>query len=243
MRSIGLGNAQNHRLKLITSIVLLKIYIMKASRYLFTFAAAIIILSCRSTKITSSWKLGNAETKSYHNIMVWAILPEKDSTLRRQVETHLVNDLIGKGYHALGSLEVYRAKAYEKLNSKEIVDEFKSTGVDAVITMVLLDKIKEEKYYPGGIFNPAINPNGRFDRYYSSVYEKILTPGYYLSTTDYFWEANLFDVSEDKMTYSVHTKSFDPASTESLAHENGLLILKDMVKQKIIKNPEPLIEQ
>ena len=36
------------------------------------------------------------------------------------------------------------------------------------------------------------------------------------------------------MTYSVRTKSFDPLTTEKLAHENGLQIIKDMVKKKLI---------
>ena len=138
---------------------------------------------------------------------------------------------------------MYKSKAYKKLTAQEIVNEFKATGVDAVITMVLLDKEKEEKYYPAGVFNQPVNGEGNLNNYYSNTYEKVFTPGYYISTTNYFWESNLFEVAGDKLTYSVHTKSFDPASTEALAHENGLLIIKDMIKQKIIKNPEPPKEQ
>jgi hypothetical protein len=205
--------------------------------------ATALIFSCSTTKITSSWKAENAVTKPYHNIMVWGILPENDSTLRKQIETHIVNDLIDKGYHAVSSLEVYKSKAYKKLTAKEIVDEFNTTGVDAVITMVLLDKEKEKIYYPGGIFNQPENMNGNLDRYYSLTYEKVFTPGYYISTTNYFWEANLFEVAGDKLTYSVHTKSFEPASTEALAHENGLMIIKDMLKKKVIIDQIPKKDQ
>ena len=201
-----------------------------------------LILSCSSTKITSSWKAANMQTRVYHNIMVWAILPETDSVIRRQIETHLMNDLVGKGYHAVSSLQVYQAKAYKKLTSKEIVDEFARTGVDAVITLVLLNKEKEERYYPAGIINPSVNGSGNLDRYYSNVYEKVFTPGYYISTTNYFWEGNLFEVEADKLVYTVQTKSFDPASTETLAHENGLLIMKDMLKNKIIADQVPKAE-
>lgn len=172
--------------------------------------------------------------------MVWGILPEKDSTVRKHIETHLVNDLIGKGYHAISSLDVYQAKAYQKLSASEIVDEFRSTGVDAVITLVLLSKEKEDKYYPGGFFNQPVNTYGNLERYSSNMYERVFTPGYYISSTNYFWEANLFEVAEDKLTYSVRTKSFDPASTETLAHENGLKIMKDMLKKKIIMNRIPV---
>ncbi|HEX2682425.1 MAG TPA: hypothetical protein VHL77_00735 [Ferruginibacter sp.] len=217
---------------------------MKKINFKLILLAPLFILSCTSSKINSSWKAENSQTRSYHNIMVWAILPEKDSTIRKQMETHLVNDLIGKGYHAISSLDVYSSQAYKKLSSKEIVDEFKTTGVDAVMTVVLLNKEKEEKYYPGGVLNQPVyndpgNNSGTLDRYYSTVYEKILTPGYYISTTNYFWESKFFEVDKDKLIYSVRSGSFDPASTERLAHEHGLLIMKDMMKKKLILDKMP----
>ena len=195
------------------------------------------LFSCKSTKISSSWKAENHVYKPYHNVMVWSILPETDSMLRRQIETHLVNDLVSKGYHAISSLEVYKEKAYKKLTPQQIVNEFKSSAVDAVLSVVLLNKEKEEKYYPGGFFNQPVNDYGNLDRYYSNVYERILTPGYYARTTNYYWESNLFEIKTDELVYSVQTKSFDPYTTDLLAHENGLLIIKDMVKKKIIKKP------
>jgi hypothetical protein len=209
---------------------------MKISQLITLCSLTVFIFSCSSTKISSSWKAEGVQTKPYHNIMVWGLITEKDSTIRRQMENHLVNDLVRKGYHAISSIDVYKAKAYKKLTSKEIIDEFKSTGVDAVITIALLNKEKEEKYYPGGFYNQPANSNihGSFDRYYSGIYERVFTPGYYLTTTTYFWESSLFEVKDDKMIYSVQTKSFDPNTTETLAHENGLKIIRDMVKKKVI---------
>lgn len=213
---------------------------MKLRNIITAIVVSGFCISCSSTKISSSWKSPDAVTKPYHNIMVWGILPEKDSITRKQMEAHLLNDLVSKGYHAVSSLEVYKTKAYQKLTAQEIIDEFKSTGVDAVITIVLLKKEKEEKYYPSGVFDQPMNTSGNLDRYYNTTFERIFTPGYYLSTTNYFWEVNLFEVKEDRLTYSARTKSFDPESTEKLAHENGLKIMKDMLKKKIILDRMPV---
>jgi len=214
---------------------------MKIKMIIPAMMATAFIFSCSSTKINSSWKAENAQTKPYHNVMVWGLLTEKDSTLRRQMENHLVNDLAGKGYHAVSSMDVYKAKAYKKLTAAEIIDEFKFTGVDAVITIALLNKEKEEKYFPGGFYNQPANKNMHdgLDKYYSGIYERVFTPGYYISTTTYFWESSLFEVKDDKMVYSVQTRSFDPNTTEKLAHENGLKIIRDMVKKKIILDLAP----
>lgn len=214
---------------------------MKIKMIIPAMMVTAFIFSCSSTKINSSWKAENAQTKPYHNVMVWGLLTEKDSTLRRQMENHLVNDLVSKGYHAVSSMDVYKAKAYKKLTAAEIIDEFKSTGVDAVITIALLNKEKEEKYFPGGFYNQPANKNMHdgLDKYYSGIYERVFTPGYYISTTTYFWESSLFEVKDDKMVYSVQTRSFDPNTTEKLAHENGLKIIRDMVKKKVILDLAP----
>ncbi len=192
-----------------------------------------VLFSCNTTKVTSSWKAENTVTKKYHNIMIWGILTEKDSPLRQKMELHLVNDLTEKGYHSISSMEVYGTKAFKKLTEKEIVDEFKNSGVDAVITLVLLSKEKEEVYVPPSIINTHESID-RIDKYYSTVYDKIFTPGYYVSTMNYYWESSLFEVAADKLVYTVKTKSFDPANTEILAHENGTVILKDMAKKRLI---------
>lgn len=226
--------AQNHRLKSVGIIVLPKQSIMKLSSALTVLILTVLIFSCSSTKITSSWRAENATTKPYRNIMVWGLLAEKDSSIRHQMETHLVNDLIGKGYRAFASTDVYKSKAYKKINTAEIIDEFKNTGIDAVITIALLNKEKEEKFYPGGIQRVPAYYSGTLDKYYSGIYERIFTPGYYITSTTYFWESSLFELPDAAMTYSVRTKSFDPLTTEKLAHENGLQIIKDMVKKKLI---------
>ena len=132
---------------------------------------------------------------------------------------------------------MYKEKAYKKLTPQEIVNEFKSTGVDAVLSIVLLNKEKEEKYYPGGYFNQPVNNYGNLDRYYSNVFERVLTPGYYVRTTNYYWESNLLEIAGNELVYSLQTKSCDRCTTDPLAHENGLLIIKDMIKKKIIKKP------
>lgn len=212
---------------------------MKHIKIWTSLLATMLIFSCSSTKISYSWRAENAITKPYHNVMVWGIVPEKDSSIRKQMETHLVNDLISKGYHAISSLEVYQSKAYKKLTENEIVSEFSKTGVDAVITLALLNTEKEERYYPAAVTAQPMNNDNNLDKYYSTVYEKVFTPGYYITTTTYFWESQVFEVAENRLVYTVRTKSFDPFTTDMLAHDNGLRILNDMLKKKVIRNQIP----
>lgn len=207
---------------------------MKRIKNSIAILSALFFISCSSTKLVSSWKAEDAVTKEYHNIMVWGILTEKDSALRREMEAHLMNDLISKGYHAISSMEVYGNRAFKKFTEKEIVDEFRNTGVDAVVTIVLLNKEKEEIYVPARTVERPATSFDQFDKYYSDIFDRIYTPGYYTSTTRYFWESNFFEVGINKHVYSVRTRSFDPSSASGQAHENGLKIIQDMQKKKVI---------
>ena len=112
----------------------------------------------------------------------------------------------------------------------------KNSGVNAFITIVLLDKEKERNYSPG---NMSYSNYGyyfnHFWGYRSTLYHRIYEPGYYVTDTKYFWESNFYDMSTQKLLYPVQTQSFDPANSESMGHEYGKMIVKNMVKQNVLK--------
>ena len=68
--------------------------------------------------------------------------------------------------------------------------------------------------------------------------DRIYSPGYYQVDTKYFWESNLYDISNKQLLYSVQTQSFDPGSSAGLGHEYGQLIINDMVKNKVLASPD-----
>jgi hypothetical protein len=73
------------------------------------------------------------------------------------------------------------------------------------------------------------------------MYHRIYEAGYFVTDTKYFWESNLYDMSDQHLVYSVQTQSFDPASSGNPGHEYGRLIVKNMVKSNImVKNAADL---
>ena len=75
---------------------------------------------------------------------------------------------------------------------------------------------------PGNIYySPYGYYYNRFWGYRTVLSRRIYEPGYYITDTKYFWESNLYDMSTQKLVYSVQTQSFDPANSESMGHEYG----------------------
>ena len=199
------------------------------------FAALFMLASCTSSRITSSWKSPDMQQKKYKKILVLGLLKETDRSLRQKMEEHIIGDLKTLGYDAVCSCIEYDPKAFNNMKEEEAIQKLDAGGIDAVLTVVLLDKTKERYYVPGRVsYTPYTIYNRHWWGYYSTMYGRIYEPGYYETSTKYFWESNFYDLETKQLLYSVQTESFDPASTQSLAHEYGKLIVSSIVKDQIL---------
>ena len=106
---------------------------------------------CSNSRITTSWKAENATAKPYKKILVLGLIGETDRTLRNKMEEHLAGDLKDLGYNAVTSVSEYGPKAFENIREKEALEELREKGVDAVVTVVLLNKTKERYYVPARV--------------------------------------------------------------------------------------------
>ena len=210
---------------------------MKYLKFLSILCGIGLIVSCgSSTKVTSSWKSNNApsSTASLKKIMVLALLPEKDRNIQQTMEKGLVEKLAEKNIQAFSAYEQYGPSRFSK-DEKQALNQFKKSGADGVITIVLLDKQKERDYVPGNVMG---RPYGlyynRFWGYYNNLYDRVYTQGYYETNTNYFFESNLYNLKSDKLLYSAQTESFDPNSTEQLAREYSKSIVEDMSKGGVL---------
>jgi len=198
----------------------------------------ILLTSCKSTYITSTWKANNVLPVKFKKLVVLALVGESEQNARQLMEKHLVDDLKNLGYDAVCSCEEFGPGFFKGLNEKEAVAKLKKENVDGILTIVLLDIKKEKKFIPG---KEAIH-SGFYD-YYQSMYRRVNDQGYYVEDTKYFWESNLYDLSGDRLLSSIQSQSFEPESAAKLAHEYGQMIVKQWVKESVlVKNETPALK-
>ncbi len=198
--------------------------------------ALLVMTGCSSSRITHSWKAEAIPQKNYDKIMVVGLILYNDRNLREKMENHLVGDLSERGYTAVSSLKEYGPKSFENMKEDEVIQKLHKSGVDAVVTIVLLDKKRERYYMPGRIhYSPFTKYQYNFPGYYNTLYDRVYSRDYYQMDTKYFWESNFYSIHSNELLYSVQTESFDPDSAESLAHEYGKLIVTNLAKQQIIR--------
>lgn len=196
----------------------------------------LFLISCgTSSVITSSWRAPDKTASSFRKVIVLGLIKESDRSLREEMEQYLASSLRNKGQDAVCACNLYSPKEFDRMNEEQALERLRNSGVDAVLTIVLLDKTKERYYVPGHVqYTPYVVYYNRFWGYSQTLYGRIYSPGYYTTDTKYFWETNLYDLNGDKLLYSAQSQSFDPPSSASMGREYAQLIMEDLDKKNII---------
>jgi hypothetical protein len=199
-------------------------------------ACLAFMVACNTSKITSSWNGENVQPVKYKKVLVLGLINDADRTIRVAMEANIVSNLKDLGYTAVCSCDEYDSKAFENMKEQEALAKLNNGGVDAVLTVVLLDKTKELYYVSDRAgYSPASDYHNRFWGYYTTMHDRVYSKGYYVTNTRYFWETNFYSFDKtQQLLYSAHSRSFDPQSMSTLTYEYGKMIVKDLLKKNVV---------
>jgi len=189
----------------------------------------IIVASCTSTRITSSWREPDKQVavNKLNKVLVVALF--KDETSRHKAEDQMAGYLNGKGIVSYN----YLKESFDKKNEDALREKIKKDGFDGAVTMRLVDVDKEENYTRGNISSyPAYYRN--FSGYYYRSWSYYSTPGYYTTTKTYTIETNVYSIKEDKIIWSGLTETTNPDGVKKLTEEVAEVVYKKMVKEGFI---------
>ena len=200
------------------------------------FCLCIILSGCTSTHVVTTWKPQHFSRVNYNNILVAGLIKNENDSLRREIEKHFVVELQGLGYHAVSALDEAGAKAVANPGEEETYLKLYNKGIDAVITIALVDRNKEMANkshkatgYPGKYYYDRI-------RNYKNMQAEFA--GGYPAAGDYFWEIILFDLTALEPQSTIQTRSFNAADAERRSDELLRRVVKKMRKEKILKRHE-----
>lgn len=197
-----------------------------------------LVQGCSSSKIVSAWG-SDAYSPQHQKIVVFAVVKAEDSALQQRMEQHVVGDLLALGYKAYSSKQLYGGQL-KNLGAMQVYQQLQTDSVDAVMTIVLLDKQKEQVYIEEK--SQQQSRAGDFEKYYEDMNKRTSSAGYYTHLTTYFWEGKLYNLGAKELVYSSRTESFNPASVERLGHEYGKQIVNNMVKKGVLVKKSPHVK-
>ncbi|MEA5260449.1 hypothetical protein VB264_21815 [Arcicella aquatica] len=191
----------------------------------------IVLSSCSSTQIISTWREPNKEVNlnKLNKVLVVALF--QNETTRRKVEDQLVGYLNGKGVASYDYLD----RGISETNEGVIREKIKKDGFEGAVTMRLLDVDKEKAYTRSNI---ALYPSyyNNFSGYYYRNWPFYFDSGYYLTTKIYTVETNVFSIKEDKIIWTGITKTTDPSGVVKMTEEIGQAVFNKMLKEGFISD-------
>jgi hypothetical protein len=221
-------------------------------KYLFSILIlGIIFTACSSTSsLTYSSKVSDEAPKKYTNIGVLAVLKSNDA--RINIEMAVTEMLRAKGFPAnytwdvwpfANNLEMMKKHGIEGEKIKEILQQRVATQkMDALLIITLFDAVKEQRYVPGSglsvgvAVNPGIYPvyGYPYYSYYGYAFNTISDPGYYVESSTYFTESNLYDIASEQLIWTGQISTRLESSLESEAQKFSEILTKGMINDHVL---------
>ena len=200
-------------------------------KLIFLFCLSGLICGCRPQKTVTIWKTQHTILPSNNKILVVGIIKNFDDSLRTEIEEGVVKNLQSLGYDAVSSLKEFGRRGLSDLSQEATFIKLCNNGIDAVLTITLLDKLKEEEYNPG-----KFSQNTNY-HYYNRIwnYQKMqadLSANTPTDSTFFFGEGILFDLRTLEPLAVIQTKPLVPGNEDIQAYL--FRILDKMKKEKIL---------
>jgi len=201
--------------------------ILPGFRALILLLPLLLLTSCATTSLTTSWH-DNAFTSQsgIEDVLVIALTSEE--TVRRLYEDGFVTKFSESGVRASPSytLNISDIRPTEKAVAAAVA------AADAryvLITRHVSTDTKQHYRPPEPVY---IDPYySRMNRYYPLVYrEAYYNPGYTYSVTTVLLESNLYDALTGKLIWSAQSKSVDPTMTQKYLDEIIGVFSQDLKK-------------
>ncbi len=203
---------------------------MKKIMLFVCLIAVLLMLSCNSTKITSSWREPDKTLtiSQLNKVLVVALF--NNETNRHKAEDQMAGYLKGKGVVSYN----YFSDKFNRTNEAAIRESIAADGFDGAIKMRLIDVEKEKIYLPSNQpLYPAYSRN--FPAYYYRNYGYYQQQNYYRTTRIYTIETNVYSIKEDKIIWTALTKTTDPEGVNKLTGETAKVVYKQMIKEGFLK--------
>jgi hypothetical protein len=192
----------------------------------------ILLQGCTSPRFVTAWTTEHLSPFNYSRILVVGILPDEDSSIRKKIEENFTKALNDIGYEAVSAISKFGLKGLANLGEATTYRTLNESGIDAVITIALVNKAKVS----GEPANAHTYPN---DYYYRRIwdYKTILTQPENRSNNNerYFWESLLFDLSNLEAICAIQTQPSDKATQLKTSEELAKPVVQKMIREKILK--------
>lgn len=198
------------------------------------------LISCTPhVGIVGSWKTPEEKVlTTYHNVFLATMM--SDELISKKIQTSLSEGLMEQSVVSTNSYSAFPemyAKDSKK-SKKEIFEKVNETKSDVILLVSTFDVEMEKDYSPNSStkYTPSkVHTNmENFWSFYSNYRPRIYADDF-SDDRIYYLEADLFDVKQDKLIWSIQTKTYNPTDLKKFTDDFAKTVVKTMKKDGIIE--------
>lgn len=186
-----------------------------------------------SAEIVGTWKNEDVVPQTYNRIVVAAMTDNMQ--VRQTLERQLVQELEKKGLQAVPSMAILPAGDLQ--DAESVLQKVQGEGYGGIMTVAVVEEKTDVQYVPSTTPYAPVSRFGwynTFGGYYNYWYPTLYEPGYYERNKVYFLETNLYDTNTERLVWSAQTRTYDPATLETMADNYAQATISKMKEQNII---------
>ena len=158
--------------------------------------------------------------------------------VRTKLEDALAEQAQQRGISVIKSSDHFKPDFYQNLpDEKKLLQQIRSTGANAILTVSLINTESETRYVPGARSYAPFPYYGwyrGFYSYYSYWRPSFYEPGYYVTDKKYFMETNLYNVETNQLIWSAQSETIDPGSIDQFAKSYPKVLVGQLIKDGLL---------
>jgi hypothetical protein len=204
-------------------------------KYFFALLLVPLVLGCSAHRIVTTWKIEHTLPAKYNKLMVISVFKTNNDTLKRSVENRFVKGLQNLNYNAVPAAAEFGPTGLEGLGEAETFLKLCQNGIDAVVTVALIDGTKESYQRPGYKFiRPASYYYNRFWSY-KNIQADLTGIHHMDDGSPRFWEIIVYDLNKLEPVCVLQTKNYLDISDDKAISEFAHRILQRVVKERVME--------
>lgn len=196
----------------------------------FILFCLVLLSSCSSSKLLTTWETKNAAQYISSKILVIGV--SQDETKRRIYEDTFTDSLQAMKVNAVPSYAISK-RPIEPTEGhlRQIIERSKCSSV---LLTHMVSESEKDFYQPSSIIVGTNNLSsyGLYG-YYPFIHRSVYS-GSYVSTTKVVLETTLYDVETEKRIWSARSESIDPVMTKKYYQQLINLFLSDLRNKQIL---------
>ncbi len=207
-------------------------------KQIFTFCIALIFFGACAPKLSYTWTKEDHNRKDYKKIAIFSF--SKNLSVSSVFQDNMVKYLADAGQTAVAGLSIINPSQMKDLKEEDVKRILLKEGVDAVISVILVDKESSVNYVQNSNIGYGYGyPYGRFGAYYGYRYgPAYYGGGHYEESKSYLLENHFYEViegesKENTLIWASQSTLTDPSKNTSKVYAK--LLIKSLKEDNILK--------